>query len=155
MTDEIDVKLNKRSIKAGAKKIGDIGENEFKIVYANAEKNPDVMGEWDFMYDGYKVDVKTKLRKVDPLPHYNASVNDDQRDFDVDRYVFMNVNKVTGVITWCGWMYKKEYFAIAEFMAKGEIDPDNNFICEKDHWVVPYGKLRHNFSDTYNLKRKL
>jgi hypothetical protein len=73
--------------------------------------------------NGLKIDVKTKERKVAPLPHYNCTVAAFNTKQKCDRYAFVNVLKDMKTAWYLGSISKKEFYKKAVFRKKGEYDP--------------------------------
>lgn len=108
-------------------------------------------GEWcntynyDIIFDGKRIDVKTKQTTVKPLPHYECSVAAYNTKQDCDEYAFVRVLKDYTVGWFLGSIPKKEYFERARFLRKGDIDPSNDFTVRADCYNLSIDSL----GDTY------
>jgi hypothetical protein len=108
-------------------------------------------GEWcntynyDIILDGKRIDVKTKQTTVKPLPHYECSVAAYNTKQDCDEYAFVRVLKDYTVGWFLGSISKKEYFEMARFLRKGDIDPSNDFTVRADCYNLSIDSL----GDTY------
>ncbi len=95
--------------------------------------------------NGVKIDVKTKERKVAPLPHYNCTVAAFNTKQKCDRYAFVNVLKDMKTAWYLGSISKEEFFKKAVFRKKGEFDPDSpptrKFYFTADCYNVPASEL--------------
>jgi|TARA_R110002074_G_scaffold33133_1_gene92495 hypothetical protein len=105
-------------------------------------------GEWANTYDydlisntGNKVDVKTKQTTAVPRPYYEASVANFNAKQLCDYYAFVRIHKDFTVAWYMGAMRKLEYYTQSNFLNKGDIDPDNNFVVRADCHNLPYSKL--------------
>lgn len=105
--------------------------------------------EYDVVYNGLEIDVKTKRRTVKAKPEYEASIADWNPDQDADLYYFMSVR--TGAVEspyrhvdLLGYIRPSEYHQKATFHEKGDEDPDNGFTFSADCYNLPYHELtRH------------
>ena len=95
--------------------------------------------------NGVKIDVKTKERKVAPLPHYNCTVAAFNTKQKCDRYAFVNVLKDMKTAWYLGSISKEEFYKKAVFRKKGEFDPDSpptrKFYFTADCYNVPASEL--------------
>jgi len=99
---------------------------------------------WDLSVSGFKLDVKTKQRTVDPQPHFVGTVPDYSNQ-DCQAYVFTSVrfnNDLPVSITLCGWMGKEAFKREASFYKKGDVSPENGWVCSMDCWVLEYKKMK-------------
>lgn len=90
--------------------------------------------------DSYRVDVKTKRTSVNPLPHYEASI-DAKRVQDCDMYAFVRVKNDFTVGWFLGTISKPDMLLKATLWKKGEVDPTNNFTVRKDMYSLPISEL--------------
>ena len=117
--------------------VGFLGEEIVKN-YINAEESNTY--DYDLIKKGIKIDVKTKKTKVKPLPHYEASVTNPNQKCDVYAFVRILSNYSTAYI--CGWLFKKDYYAKATLLKKGQVDRTNNWKVKEDCYNVPYKNLK-------------
>lgn len=118
---------------------------------------------YDLMYEGKKIDVKTKRRTVDPKPNYEVSIADTSKHQKTDSYSFVSITfkekrgrgklaTYHGVksIWLCGFISKEEYFNKAKFMSKGEIDPSNGFKVHANMHNLPISSLHDSWEDVFS-----
>jgi hypothetical protein len=118
------------------------------VAYIGEEVAKQVLGgeiedtyDYDIIYGETKVDVKTKERTVPPKAYYACSVADFNTRQDCDEYAFVNVLDNLQEAWYLGKISKKEFYKIATFHKKGEVDPDNNYTFRADCYNVPIRKL--------------
>ena len=78
--------------------------------------------DYDFIINGYKVDVKTKKTSVKPEGHSNCSVADYNTTQKCDYYFFVRINEEKKECYLLGHKSKKEFYEQCFFAKKGEID---------------------------------
>ena len=78
-------------------------------------------GGIDFKYNNKTYDVKTMGRETYPQPHYVNNLIALQANYNVDRYIFCSINKLTVELTICGWINKKEFADKAIFYPEGTV----------------------------------
>ena len=115
-----------------------IGEEVAKYVL-NAEIKDTY--DYDLVYSGTKVDVKTKERTVAPKSYYECSVADFNTKQDCDEYAFVSVLNSLKQAWYLGKISKTDFYKNAIFHKKGEIDPDNNFTFKADCYNIPISQL--------------
>jgi hypothetical protein len=105
---------------------------------------------FDIVMAGMSVEVKTKVRTVRPLPHYEGSIptyNDTQQS---SKYLFVSLlgGSKTGPFTLAfimGWISNPQgYFKVDprwRFVKKGEYDPSNDWTALCDCWNITYSSL--------------
>jgi hypothetical protein len=104
--------------------------------------------QFDLVWNGVELEVKTKDRTVKPCAEFDASVANYNARQTADCYVFVSLlrNKSSGQYTHgyvMGLMPKTEYIQRARFMRKGDIDPSNGWEVSADCYNLPYGDLYH------------
>ena len=97
--------------------------------------------DYDIIYNGIKVDVKTKERTVPPKPYYECSVADFNTRQDCDEYAFVSVLNNMKEAWYLGKIGKSDFYKIATFHKKGEVDPANDFTFKADCYNIPVSKL--------------
>lgn len=125
-----------------SKLAGTLGEIIFQRLYPQAERISKEDREADFILEEARIDVKCKKRNFKPLPHYEVSILDYQKDFDVDFYYFFSYDAKEGILYQLGYISKDDFFKIARFMKKGDIDPSNNYEVKKDCWNIKINQLK-------------
>ena len=78
-------------------------------------------GGIDFKYNNKTYDVKTMGRETYPQPHYVNNLIALQANYNVDRYIFCSINKLTVELTICGWINKIEFANSAIFYPEGTV----------------------------------
>ena len=115
-----------------------IGEEVAKYVL-NAEIKDTY--DYDLVYSGTKVDVKTKERTVAPKSYYECSVADFNTKQDCDEYAFVSVLNSLKQAWYLGKISKLDFYKNATFHKKGEVDPDNNFTFKADCYNIAISQL--------------
>jgi penicillin-binding protein-related factor A (putative recombinase) len=90
-------------------------ENGFDVDYASTY-------DYDMIIDGYKIDVKTKKTKVNPLPHYLCSISAFNTKQNCDIYFFVRINENLKECYLLGYKEKNQFFHEAIFNKKGSFD---------------------------------
>jgi len=130
----------RNSIKRGKGNLdGFVGEVAFNAIFNGEWTNT---YDYDIMYHGWKIDVKTKLTTVVPQDNYEASVADFNTDQQCDLYAFCRVSKDHKIVWLCGIIPKGVFYKKARFLKKGQIDGSNNFVVKADcynmyHYDMP------------------
>ena len=96
--------------------------------------------DYDLIYHGAKIDVKTKECTSPPKDFYECSVAAYNTKQKCNAYVFTRICQDTCWIL--GWMPKQSYFEKATFLKKGQIDPSNNFVVRADCYNLPIIRLK-------------
>jgi len=78
-------------------------------------------GGIDFIYNNKTYDIKTMGRETYPQEHYVNNLIAMQSNYNVDRYIFASINKLTVELTICGWIDKESFKANAIFYPEGTI----------------------------------
>jgi len=97
--------------------------------------------DYDIVYQGTKVDVKTKERTVAPKAYYECSVADFNTRQDCDEYAFVSVLHTLKEAWYLGKISKRDFYNQAVFHRKGEVDPANNFTFKADCYNIPINLL--------------
>ena len=71
-----------------------------------------------------KLDVKSSVTNVKPMPHYNCLVSAFNTQQNCDAYVFTRVTKDLTKCWLLGFMLKEDFYNQADFFEKGERDPN-------------------------------
>jgi len=83
-------------------------------------------GGFDIHWYGQKTDIKTVGRSTDPKPHFAVNFYPQQRNADVDRYIFTSLNAISKRLAVCGWMPKVDFFNAAEYLTAGAVRYQDN-----------------------------
>jgi hypothetical protein len=76
-------------------------------------------GGIDFTYNNKTYDIKTMGRETYAQDHYVNNLIAMQSDYNVDRYIFASINKLTVELTICGWIDKQGFKDKAIFYPEG------------------------------------
>lgn len=101
--------------------------------------------KYDLICRGVRIDVKAKERSVRPLPGFVAAVPLYQSDSDCDAYLFASVRTKNGhpeEVSFCGWIPKREFWDRATVMKRGDVHPENQWVCSMDCGAMTYRDLR-------------
>ena len=135
------------SITEGAGNVdGFIGENAVKAFLHIPLTLDQNTYDYDLIWQGMLIDVKTKKTSVVPSRDFECSVaayNVRQR---CTHYVFARVyyppgNQWPDSTYIMGFIGKDEYFAKARFIQLGQVDGSNRFEVKADCWNLPYSQL--------------
>ena len=102
--------------------LGLIGENMVRNYYGMPYSfSQGFDGGYDIVLNGFKIDVKTMGRTVDPKPHYANNFVAYQKELDCDILYFTSINKKTSTISFCGWIWKSDFILEATYFEKDSI----------------------------------
>ena len=137
----------RNSIRRGAGNVdGFIGENAVKAFLHIPLSLDQNTYDYDLIWQGLLIDVKSKKTTVVPSREFECSVaayNVRQR---CTHYVFTRVLYQPGsdlpqTTHIMGFIGKVEYYAKARFLRRGQIDGNNGFEVKEDCWNLPYSQL--------------
>lgn len=158
-TVEIDDEFRERADEIAsreAEKLGNLngsiedGDGNYAGIFAEVLFTEEIGGtrentyNYDVVYDGKTVDVKTKRRSVTPESYYECSIADFNTEQDCDYYYFISVRYDYSQATLLGYKSPEEYYDQAEFHEEGDVDPDNGFVFKADCWNLPIYELEQN-----------
>jgi hypothetical protein len=114
---------------------------------------------FDLIYNGLRLEVKTKPRKTMLFPDYDCSVANFNTHQKCDAYVFTSINEFNNVLEVAGWMPPKEFKKRSTFVPKGSIDSNTifkdgvykKFVTNADCWNLDVKDL-YPFRDLINGK---
>ena len=92
-------------------------------------------GGIDFKYLDKTYDVKTMGRNCDPKSYYVNNIIGHQKNYKVDRYIFVSINRNEMTATICGWINKENFYKKANFYPKDTIrtrEDNTNFATKAD-----------------------
>lgn len=101
--------------------------------------------DYDLIYQGKKIDVKSKRTTVIPRMDHECSVAAFNTRQNCDFYLFTRVlfnGEVAQKVYIMGYMNKNDYYEKARFLKKGDIDGTNNFIVREDCYNMYYSDLK-------------
>jgi len=106
--------------------------------------------DYDIIYEGKKIEVKTKRRAVKPQPDYTVNIAATSLHQKPDAYAFLSLeyldrdsagNYSDLLNVWlCGYKSAEQFFEEAEFWPKGTPDPPS-FKTHRDMYVMKIGEL--------------
>lgn len=75
-------------------------------------------GGVDMIWNQKRYDIKSMGRNCAPKPYFVNNLIGHQKDYTVDRYMFLSLNRNDLMLTICGWIDKKDFFNTASFYPK-------------------------------------
>lgn len=97
--------------------------------------------DYDLLYHGKTIDVKTKECSTPPRPYYDCSISGSNTFQKCDQYIFVRILSDYSKAWILGKKDKQDFFKSAKFHKKGELDPDNNFVFRWDCYNMPISNL--------------
>jgi hypothetical protein len=76
-------------------------------------------GGIDIIHNGKSYDIKSMGRNSAPKSYFVNNLIGHQKDYIVDRYMFLSLNRNDLMLTICGWIDKKDFFDKANFYPEG------------------------------------
>ena len=138
-----EVPILNHSIREGEGTVyGFLGEVVFREAAGGRQANT---YDYDIvMRSEVTVDVKTKMVRSMPRPHYECSVTAGHTGQACAVYAFVRVLEDMTRGWYCGAMKKKEFFEKARLVRAGEQDGDNGWVAKADCYNLPIRDLRMN-----------
>ena len=135
-----EVPVLHHSIRQGEGTIyGFLGEVVFRTGIGGRQENT---YDYDIvMKSGLTVDVKTKMVRSMPRPHYDCSVTAGHTGQACDVYVFVRVLEDMTRGWYCGAITKKAFFEKARLVRAGEKDESNGWVAKADCYNLPISDL--------------
>tara|TARA_R100001530_G_scaffold120792_1_gene88105 strand:- start:49 stop:540 length:492 start_codon:yes stop_codon:yes gene_type:complete len=131
--------LNNSITRGEGNVIGFLGE----ILVANhLDITLDNTYDYDLIFNGKKIDVKSKKVSSSPRGHYECSVAALNTKQKCDLYVFTRIKNDLSEGWILGCLEKEKYLTTSKFLKKGSIDPDNNWEVSTDCYNLPINKLK-------------
>lgn len=134
--------LNKSFTKGKGNLVGQLGEiaacRYFGSVYGESTY------QYDLVFNNMRIDVKTRGCTSKPREHYLVGVSTVTRRQNCDIYVFARVLTTNYSTAWLlGWTGREEFYDLATFFAKGQIDPTGGgvFKFAEDGYQMPISEL--------------
>ena len=132
--------LNNSITRGEGNVIGFLGE----ILVANhLDITLDNTYDYDLIFNGKKIDVKSKKVSSSPRGHYECSVAALNTKQKCDLYVFTRIKNDLSEGWILGCLEKEKYLTDSKFLKKGTIDPDNNWKVLTDCYNLPINKLEN------------
>ncbi len=94
----------------------------------------------DFNIDNTTIDSKSQGCNSKPLPYYNATLYEEQKQREVDYYIFSRVKNDFTKCWVCGIISKTKFFQIATLKPVGTIT--NNFTYDQSRYEIQYKDLK-------------
>ena len=107
--------------------------------------------DYDFIYNGDRIEVKTKRRTVKPLSHYDVSVAKVSGHQEPDWYCFLSLEfkeKINGGyyniknVWYLGLLSYSDFWSKATKWEQGQVDESNWFVTHADMYNVPISELK-------------
>ena len=130
-------------LKTDSRKAGILGEIVFKALYPVAIIS--TVYDYDFIYQGKRVDVKCKLRSAPPNWGQEASVYAYQlRKNSTDVYYFMSTTPQFEWVWICGYIERNELMLNpkSRLWKAGEFDKSNGKVFSQDTLSISYRNLK-------------
>lgn len=93
----------------------------------------------DFIFDSITIDSKAQGCNSKPLPHYSATLYEEQQKRDVDYYIFSRVKNDFKIAWICGIISKDKFFEISKLIPAGTAN--NNFVYDQSRYEISYNQL--------------
>jgi hypothetical protein len=128
----------KNSILAGQGSIaGFLGEDLFAAAFPASIARQSF--DYDLIFDGHRVEVKSVQTEVVPMRHFQAHVAAYNTRQDADIYVFARICLSMARGWLMGWIWKKDWLKKARFAAAG--DTDGTWVYPCDCFNLRYDEL--------------
>jgi len=98
--------------------------------------------DYDLIWNGLKIDVKTKLTSVFPKPSYECSIASANPNQKCDWYIFTRVHSDLDTAYILGYLPKEEYFKTAECLHQGQVSGSNGFTVKHNCYNVSISELK-------------
>ena len=139
------IPLLNNSIRKGAGTlVGCIGEQGFMQLFPGSVSYNTY--QHDIIWNGLKIEVKTKDRTVYPKLNYNASVACFNTTQQADVYAFMSVFRDKGTdrymrVHFCGFITPQEFYEKATLVEEGDYDLSNDWTAPTTSRALHYSEL--------------
>lgn len=97
--------------------------------------------EYDFLFNSWRCEVKTKLTTVRPQSQYDCSVANYNPNQKCDFYIFVRILDKGDKAWILGYISKEEFFRNSIFLMKGDLDPSNNYTVKADCYNIKISSL--------------
>jgi hypothetical protein len=107
----------------------------------------------DIVYNGLKLEVKTKRRKAKPKEEYDVSIAATSKHQTPDIYAFLSLTMAAEKpleIWLCGYYPRNKFFEDAVYWPKGKIDPSNGFRVHSSMYNITIKDLDKKIKKKYN-----
>lgn len=93
----------------------------------------------DFVFMNKTIDSKAQGCNSKPMPHYSATLYEEQKTRDVDYYIFSRIKNDFSVGWICGIISKRKFFQSSILKPAGT--KTNNFTYDESRYELEYAKL--------------
>jgi hypothetical protein len=94
---------------------------------------------FDFTLNNLSIDSKAQGCNSIPLPHYSATLYEEQKNRQTDYYIFSRVKNDFSVAWICGIISKDKFFNTANLAPAGT--KTNNFRYDQSRYEIRYDQL--------------
>lgn len=136
--------LNKSIMRGEGNLAGFLGEECLKKYFGLKLGTEENTYDYDLIYFGERIDVKSKKTSVIPRFNHECSVAALNTKQNCDYYIFTRVLfelDVAKKVYIMGYSKKSDYYKNARFLKKGDIDGSNKFIVREDCYNMYYSDL--------------
>lgn len=93
----------------------------------------------DFIMNDSTIDSKAQGCNVEPKGYFAATLYEDQKNREVDFYIFSRVKNDSTAVWICGVISKEEFFTRAKLIKAGT--KNNNFTYDQSRYELTYNDL--------------
>jgi len=115
--------LNNSITKGKGAFFGKLGERLFKKKFTESKYVNNF--DHDFILRNSRIEIKTKVRTVEPEPHFNVTVAEFNINQDCDYYVFVQIQKDLSCGYLLGYIKKSDFYKKARLNKLNESDTQN------------------------------
>jgi hypothetical protein len=120
--------------------MGNLGELTFQKMFPQAERISNKDYEADFIVNNKRIDVKTKIGYYEFQTHWNVHVQEHQKDWNLDWYVFFYYSKNAKELEYLGGISKVDFFKHCKLIQKGDLF-DNGHKVHQNQYALSTSKL--------------
>ena len=122
---------------------GILGEIVFGDLFKIPQSDRLSTKDYDLIFLGQKVDIKTKKTTVVPSPEYNFSIATTSLHQSCDAYVGMRISEDMKKAYLLGYITKKDFMTGGVYGVKGDVEENssNNFTYQADCMNIPIAKM--------------
>lgn len=97
--------------------------------------------DYDFVWKGYRMDVKSKRTSVFPQPHYQCDISTVNNHQECDAYVFARIDMSKDILYLLGYLPKDDFYNRASYVPKGSVCSTNGLIFKHNNYSVSISEL--------------
>ena len=120
--------------------LGEVVVGDYLGVTPHIYNSPDDVYNYDIMYKGIKIEVKSKGVSNPPKPFYDCGVLGYNIKQKCDQYWFVNILKDLSRAFIVGYMPKDEFYKTAKFCEAGT--DRGNIVYKWDNWTMKIDNLK-------------